>query len=223
MSSQNSFNMTLGNLAIALIGGILVWPCLAWLGRRTLFIYGLSVVFAVQVAIGFIAIPHMDNSTAWATGVVLLVFNAAYSLSIGPVAYTIVPEMPSARLRSKTVSLARNAYNVFSIVNNIITNYQINETAWNWKGRTGFFWAGSCMLCWLWAYFRLSETKARTFAELNILFEAGVPARQFKRSRVDLASFSVGQLRERRSSRGGPSLLCWGDREGRLQDDVSGR
>lgn len=193
MSSQDSFNMTLGNLAIALVGGVLVWPCLAWFGRRALFIYGLATIFAVQMAIGFIAIPRMGTSTAWATGVMLLIFNAAYSLSIGPVAYTIVPEIPSARLRSKTASLARNAYNVLSIVNNILTNYQINETAWNWKGRTGFFWAASCVLCWIWTYFRLPETKARTFAELNILFEAGVPARKFKKLRVDFASYSIAR------------------------------
>ena len=191
MSSENSFNMTLGNLAIAFVGGIFVWPCLAWFGRRTLFIYGLIGIFAVQMAIGFVAIPRTDSATAWVTGVMLLVFNAIYSLSIGPVAYTIVPEIPSARLRSKTASLARNAYNVFSIANNILTNYQINETSWNWKGKTGFFWAGSCVLCYVWAYFRLPETKNRTFAELNVLFEAGVPARQFQKSRVDLASFVV--------------------------------
>lgn len=48
--------------------------------------------------------------------------------------------MSSTRLRSKTVGLARNLYNVVGIVSGILNTYMMNPTAFNWKGYAGFFW-----------------------------------------------------------------------------------
>ncbi len=59
-----------------------------------------------------------------------------------------------------------------------------NNTAWNWGSYVGFFWAGMTALCFVWAYFRLPETKGLTYAELDELFQAKVPARQFGKSRT---------------------------------------
>ncbi|KAJ5144324.1 maltose permease [Penicillium atrosanguineum] len=168
--------MSLGSLSIGFVGGIVTWLFVNRFGRRPLYTYGLAGIFVIQMVIGFLAIPKQSAGTVWATGVMPLIFTAIYAVSVGPVCYAIVAEVPSTRLRSKTAALARNAYNIFSIVNNIITNYQINATAWNWKGYTGFFWAGFCGLCWVWSYFRLPKLKDRTFAQLDILFRVKNPS-----------------------------------------------
>ena len=89
------------------------------------------------------------------------------------------------RLRAQTVVLARNTYQVVNIISGILVPYQLNPEAWNWQGRTGFFWAGSAALTAVWAYFRLPEPKDRTFEELDILFAKGVSARKFARTEVD--------------------------------------
>lgn len=59
----------------------------------------------------------------------------------------------------------------------------LNPTAWNWGAKAGFFWAGCTALCLLWAFFRVPETKGLTYAELDLLFEQGVSARQFTQKR----------------------------------------
>jgi SP family general alpha glucoside:H+ symporter-like MFS transporter len=41
------------------------------------------------------------------------------------------------------------------------------------------------MLCLLWCWFRLPETKDRSFGEIDTLFENKVPARKFKYTKVD--------------------------------------
>lgn len=201
LSSDHAFDMSLGSLSIGFVGGLVAWLFVNRFGRRPLYTYGLAGIFVIQMAIGFLAIPKQSGGTAWATGVMPLIFTAIYAVSVGPVCYAIVAEVPSTRLRSKTAALARNAYNIFSIVNNIITNYQINATAWNWKGYTGFFWAGFCGLCWVWSYYRLPELKDRTFAELDILFESKIPARQFKNSEINgTAILSEGASRDGEST-----------------------
>lgn len=81
--------------------------------------------------------------------------------------------------------LARNTYQVVNIISGVLVPYQINPTAWGWKGKTGFFWAGTSALVALWAYFRLPEPRGRTYEELDILFAKKISARQFSKTEVD--------------------------------------
>jgi MFS transporter, SP family, general alpha glucoside:H+ symporter len=53
------------------------------------------------------------------------------------------------------------------------------------KGYTGFVWGSTALLVAIWAYFRLPETKGRSFEEIDMLFNNGVPARKFKTYEVD--------------------------------------
>jgi SP family general alpha glucoside:H+ symporter-like MFS transporter len=61
----------------------------------------------------------------------------------------------------------------------------LNPDSWNWGAKAGFFWAGTGMLCVVWTYFRVPEPKGRTYAEMDMLFEAHTSARKFKETSVD--------------------------------------
>jgi len=54
------------------------------------------------------------------------------------------------------------------------------------RAKAGFFWAGCSALCLIWAFFRLPETKGKTFAELDLLYEKGVPARKFRDAKPNI-------------------------------------
>jgi SP family general alpha glucoside:H+ symporter-like MFS transporter len=152
-------------------------------GRRTLYVYGLALLTILLLLIGLISISN-SKAASWCLGSFLLLYTFTYDITIGPVCYSLVAELPSTRLRTKSIVLARNAYNIIGIVNGVIMPYMLNPTAWNWKGKSGFFWAGCCFLCMLWSYFRLPEPKGRTFGELDALFQGGVSARKFKKTTV---------------------------------------
>jgi SP family general alpha glucoside:H+ symporter-like MFS transporter len=64
-------------------------------------------------------------------------------------------------------------------------------TAWNWGAKAAFFYAGTNLLCSIWCWFRLPETKDRTFGEIDMLFTHQVPARKFKSTHVDRRSLPV--------------------------------
>jgi SP family general alpha glucoside:H+ symporter-like MFS transporter len=192
MDTANAFNLTMAQYAIGFVGVFIAWTLMIHVGRRKLYLGGLFTLLLLLLSIGFSGIPGPGNSSAyWASGALLLVFSLCYQVTVGTVCYSIVSEVSSVRLRAKTISLARNVYNVCSIISGIMAPYMINPTAWNWKAKAGFFWAGSCLLCFTWTFFRLPETKGRTFAELDILFERGVNARKFTDTSVDLFSHEV--------------------------------
>ncbi|KAK6221439.1 hypothetical protein LQW54_001541 [Pestalotiopsis sp. IQ-011] len=178
---SNAFTMTIAQFCLGGVGTICSWFLMGRAGRRTIYLSGQACMVVALLAIGFTSLAGRSNVSAqWAIGSLLLVFTFIYDCTVGPVCYTLVAELPSSRLRTKSVVLARNMYNLISIVATIITPSMLNPTAWNWGAKCGFFWAGTCFLCLVWSFFRLPEPKGRTYAELDVLFEMKTPARKFR-------------------------------------------
>lgn len=144
-----------------------------------------------------------------AIGILLVICTLVNTICMGPTCYPIVAETPSGRLRYKTIAVGRFAYNIISIIQNTITPRMLSasgkslnftlfyisrlltaprHTAWNWGAKSGLFWASTNLLCNIWCYFRLPETKDRSFGEIDLLFEHKVPARKWKSTKVDRKS-----------------------------------
>ncbi|CAI6341578.1 unnamed protein product [Periconia digitata] len=198
LATSNAFSMSLGQYALGAVGVIISWFLMPKVGRRTLYVYGQVALCCILLIIGFLGIAPEDHAgAAWGCGAMLLIFTFVYDFTVGPVCYCLVAELPSTRLRQKTVVLARNFYNMASIIGNIITPRMLNPTAWKWGAKSAFFWAGTCFLCLVWTYFRLPEPKGRTYGELDILFERRISARKFAGTVVEEYEVAV---REKGSS-----------------------
>ncbi|KAF7717395.1 MFS-type Sugar/inositol transporter [Penicillium ucsense] len=182
----DAFDLSLALYAIAAVGTMLSWWVMTFFGRRKIYVLGLSTMCVILFIVGMLGIaPKSNKSVSWAVGSMLLVFAFVYDSSVGPVCYSLVAEMSSTRLRAKTIVIARNCYNIAGLVVNVLINYQLTPTAWNWGAKAGFFWMGTCFLCLVWSFFRLPEPKGRNYAELDILFESRVSARHFARTKVN--------------------------------------
>lgn len=157
-----------------------------YFGRRTLYLGGLIVMDLTLLAMGFSGIAPLSNKGAsWAISILLLLETFFYDITVGTVCYSLVPELSSNRLRTKTIVLARNLYNVIGIINGVLVPHMVNSTSWNWGAKACLFYGGVVFLCLIWTFFRLPEPKGRTYAELDMLFEQGVPARKFSSTKVD--------------------------------------
>lgn len=141
-------------------------------------------MFICLIIIG--ALKYSSNSNAvWGQAAMCFLWLLSFSLTVGPVGWCIPAEVSATRLRSQTVVLARNSYYIAQVIANVVEPYLINVTELDLKGRTGFCWAGTAFCSMVWAYFRLPETKGRTFDELDVLFANKVPTRQFKHAQAD--------------------------------------
>lgn len=191
LPTVDAFDMSMAQYAIGFIGTVLSWFAMSHTGRRTLYVYGLATLTLVLLLIGLVSIST-SRGASWGIGSLLLLYTFVYDITVGPVCYSLVAEIPSTRLKTKSIVLARSLYNLMAIVNGIIMPYMLNPTAWDWKGKAGFFWAGACGLCWLWTFFRLPEPKGRTYGEMDMLFERRVSARMFKGADVSPWVVEVG-------------------------------
>lgn len=184
MDTVHSFDLSLAQMALGLIGTAGSWFLMSRLGRRTIHLCGVATLFSILLIIGCISFAG-TNASLWATGAMLITFTFFYDFTVGPVTYSLISELSSTRLKAKTIVLARSLYNISNIVVNVLTNYQLSKTSWNWGARTAFFWAGTCGCVLVWVYYRLPEPRNRTYGELDLLFEHRVSARKFKCTKVD--------------------------------------
>lgn len=143
-----------------------------------------------MLTIGFISLAHQPSAQGYSESTVYLLWFCFYELTVGPVAYIIVGEVSTTRLRSHTVGLARNAYNLIAIVNGVVGPYVLNPTEGNWKGKCGFITFGLICLFVVWSWFRLPEMRGRTYGELDILFDRKLGAREFSKATVEPVSES---------------------------------
>ncbi|KAI5254627.1 sugar transporter [Aureobasidium subglaciale] len=186
-----ALDLNIGLSACYIIGGMICWLLFPRFGRATIYMSGLTFMFFCLVAIGGLGFTTSKHAEL-AIGILLIISTLANMITIGPVCYPIVAETPSGRLRYKTITIGRFVYNLTGIFSNSVTPRMISASAWNWGAKAGFFYAGTNLLCNVWCWFRLPETKDRSFGEIDLLFEHKVPARKFRTTEAD--QFATSQM-----------------------------
>lgn len=186
LESSASYKLNLGTAALALVGGMLSWGVCTKFGRRAILFWGLVMQCVIMLIIACVSLSPTSNKVApWVQCAHVMVWMFVYYLTVAPITFAIIAETSATRLRAKTVGLARNAYLVAAIIQNIILPRMLNPSAWNWQGKTGFFYVGTTTVMIIWCYFRMPETKGRTYEELDILFAQGISARKFSSTSVN--------------------------------------
>jgi SP family general alpha glucoside:H+ symporter-like MFS transporter len=212
MSEEAAFDVNICNLLTIVVGTWLSWICkllplhklktvLYRYGRRVLYISGMVAMGLCFLIMGIVGSLPKSSGTAIGIGVLMIAISFAFGLTVAPVCtsvalrlsgltlvgYTIVVEIPAANVRPQTVVLARASYVVSSIAFGQLYPRFINEKpdGWGLGGKAGyvFFPINIALAVYLW--WRLPETIGRTFAEIDILFQAKVPARRFRSTKVD--------------------------------------
>lgn len=136
IGADASYAIGLGGTAIAFLGTCISWLYISKFGRRTIWLYGFYMLVIVLFLIGILACVPQTLSIAWAQSILCIVWLGSYSMSVGPIVYTIVAEIGSTRLRTQTVVLGRSVYYVGNIVGGVLEPYFMSPTMWNAEGKT---------------------------------------------------------------------------------------
>ncbi|KAK5074412.1 hypothetical protein LTR64_006444 [Lithohypha guttulata] len=181
-----AYSLGWGANALALFACFCNWFILMpRFGRRTIYVWGMFAMAIELFLIGILNVWTSRREVAWVQAILTLVWTFTFQLSAGQLGWALPAEIGSTRLRQKTVCLARNVSNITGVIGGTLNNYMVNPTAWNFRGYTGFVWGFCAAAVFVWAYFRLPETKDRTFHELDILFAKKVSARKFATTQID--------------------------------------
>lgn len=205
LPSQTIYNLNIVGTSLALIAATCSWLFLMPnFGRRTIYLSGVGLMATSLYIIGILNTKVHRYDIALTQAIMTLVWKVSFQLSVGQLGWAIPAEVGSTRLRQKTIVLARsvtglivynihirthylyrNAYYISQVIANSLQPYFMNPKAWNLRGYTGFVYGGCATLIFIWSWFRLPETKNRTFEELDVLFAEKMPARRFKQTTVN--------------------------------------
>ncbi|KAH6708182.1 maltose permease MAL61 [Verticillium dahliae] len=179
---EQAYDYTLVQYGLGLVAIACSWAVMQRVCRRATWLGGLGAAALLMAAIG--ALGFFRASAAgvpWVIAALLIVFTGVYNLTLGPLTYSLVSEMSSTRLKAKTVVIGRACYLVAGLFNLFLTPKMLEDTpnGWGLGPQSALVFAGWNAVFFAWAFFRLPETKGRSFAELDVLFKRGVSARDF--------------------------------------------
>lgn len=185
---QTNFSFQLGliNSCLQLVATILSIPLGAYFGRRDVFLYGAATNCTFLMLLGVCASIPQNSGTNYAQAIFGILISFVYAGTLGPISYSIIAETSSVRLRALSTGVGRGAYYVAEIPMIYLASQMLNPTGWNLAGKCGFVWGGTAAVCFAGAFFGLPELKGRSYRELDILFNRKVPARQFKKTVIDV-------------------------------------
>jgi len=194
LPTNRAFDMGVGFLAVGFVGTLLSWVLLLYFGRRVIYNVGLSCLVVLLFIIAFLDCApgyHIVNNKStrpgisWAQSALMLVWNFCYDLSVGPVCFVILCEVSATKVRSKTIAIATAVQAALGIVMTVAIPYLINADQADARGKIGFFFGGLAAISLVWAYFRVPETRGRTYEELDIMFTKGVKTRDFATYKIE--------------------------------------
>lgn len=186
LPTVKAFDMELGQGGLGFICACFAFVISGKISRRTHLMIGMVSMTVLMFLIAILSCAKQNTGLGYGESVLALVWWGVFQLTAAPATYVIIGETAALSVRQKTIGVGRIIYNVLQIVNALITPQMLNPGARNWKGKSAFLPAILNFILIFWAFFRVPECKNRTFEELDVMFERGVPARQFKTYECDL-------------------------------------
>ncbi|KAK7699143.1 hypothetical protein SLS64_011920 [Diaporthe eres] len=186
MDTNTAFALGLITSALQMVFVMLSWILTTYLGRRTIYVWGSLINVGFLVALGIAGSVGLSTAASLAQASLGLIVSVLFTLGPAPASWVVIGETSSIRLRPLTTGVGRAAYYIVNIPCIFLASYMLNPDEANLGGKCGYVWAGTGFVCFLAAFFFLPEMKGRSYREIDILFKRKVPARQWKKTAIDI-------------------------------------
>ena len=175
LPTSSSFTLSIIFLAAGFLGTALsILFVIPFLGRRTIFLSGLFLLSALQLLIAILdCIPSHPKSIPLTQAILMVIWNFVYDSTLGPITFVIITEVPAANLRAKSIAFTTAVQAVAGIIMTVAIPYLINPDQAGLRGKLGFVFGGLAAAGWLWGWWRVVETRGKTFEEIDGMFVAG--------------------------------------------------
>lgn len=152
-------------------GSLASFVLVKYVDRRHILIGGTisqSICMFTFAIVGVASPGSKGAAKCLATFVCIFIFS--YGASWGPVSFVLIGELPSTKLRSKTVALATCVGWSFNTLILVGMPYLLNPTYAMLGAKVGFIFGGAEVLAFSFCFFFLPETKDRSLEEIDEMF-----------------------------------------------------
>jgi len=173
-SASGAILATLGIGVVNVIMTVVAMRLLDRMGRRPLLLIGIAGMTVTLAALGFVfRYPEQERSAALAV-ISMMVYVAAFAISLGPIFWLMISEIYPLRIRSSTEGLSA----AFNWGANLLVSLTF-LTLVQQLGASWTFWMyGACSAAaWIFSYYRVPETKGKTLEQIEVFFRSASPTR----------------------------------------------
>ncbi|KAF5004462.1 hypothetical protein FDECE_9042 [Fusarium decemcellulare] len=147
-------------------------------GRRPLACWAVTMSWVSCCVVGVLGLTP-DNKAKTYVFVLFACFWNIGMMTCGTAASAFNGEISSQRLRPYTAAFAVGITCVLGVIMDVLVPYMVNAHQWNWGLKTGWFYAGIGLPAVIGMWLLVPETKGRSTAELDELFERKIKAWRF--------------------------------------------
>ena len=181
VGSASPYLLVFGLNILAFGGAVAGLVLMDIVGRRTLLLASFSSILAIDLIVGGLGFAAAtDKPAVKAIAAFFLLFSFVAAAGLSPLTWLNAAELPTSRLRNVTNGFALLSISLCSLTVSYVIPYLTDADAGNLGAKTylifAFFMAGGLVV----TYFYFPEVKGRTPAELDEMFGARLPARNFK-------------------------------------------
>lgn len=189
---------------VLVVGIIVSFWSVDVVGRRPLVLYGGAAMGVLTFLVGCLSFVTMNAASGAALVALCCLWAFVYANTLAPIGWLSLVEISSPSVRAKTTSIAVTIQYLSGILfvslapkpvsstqtdqSSSLQSYTVplmlsNQYA-GWGTKIGFFFAGITGLMLIPVVLYYPETKGRTYAEIDELYERGIPAWRFNTTKT---------------------------------------
>jgi sugar porter (SP) family MFS transporter len=193
----NAFVLTIVASCCTLAGTIFSPMIIDIWGRRPTALSGMVLLFFIDVVAGALAF-FPGNSNALLTIAALgFIFNFVWATSFLSISVLLPPEMATPKLRSYTMGYTVACAQATAVITTFAVPQLTSAGAANLGAKTYLVFAG-CMACIVvWSFFLIPETKSRTYAEIDEMYDKKVPMWKWSTYETSTEAKQATQINEK--------------------------
>lgn len=144
-------------------------------GRRPLALFGMSVLLILDICAGSLAFRIDTPSFAIGVAACSFMFNFFWGASFFPLSNVMPSEIPTTKLRAYTMSYTIAWAQTTAVITTIVVPLLTAEDGADLGAKMYLVFAGCMVGIIAFVYFLMPETKNRTFAEIDEMYDAKIP------------------------------------------------
>jgi MFS family permease len=193
----NAFVFTIVASCCTLAGTIFSPFVIDVYGRRMTAMSGMVVLFFIDIVAGTLAFFPENKQALLTIAALGFIFNFFWATSFLSISVLLPPEIATPKMRSHTMAYTVACCQTTAVITTFAVPQLTSAGAANLGAKTYLVFAG-CMACVIvWSFFLMPETKGRTYAEIDEMYDKKVPMWKWSSYQTSTVAKQTAEVNEK--------------------------
>ncbi|CZR40695.1 uncharacterized protein FPRO_10283 [Fusarium proliferatum ET1] len=179
LDSHMVVTLTQIGISMGVVSAIVNLFLMMRLRHRLLMFFGVGISIIMYLIMGIASLLPKTTGSLTVIGVSLQFISISYGPAVGA-SMAVAGEVSASRLRAQSLGLGAAFMALAATFWQVVLPYLFNQDEANLGGKLGWIFLGMAIVYLVIVYFDVPGTRGRTYEELDVMFEKGIPARKFE-------------------------------------------